>query len=517
MSNETHSENPNTQSTVGQEFASNISVADLAILSTAYTPPDTLPDTPIKTKRRVTFNLQDIQVQTIPAYDSASSSSSEISLDIIKPERISKKESYDALLQRKQFRRDHPNTSTITAATTTTATTTTAKPGYWYPLASGPILTHTPISSLERTESLINETIQRELYSHYPPPSPSISPDTNSALDEPTATVAFDQIPISANKNALIISPPSSLHEDPIWVDHPTLLLTPLPQEPRTSLFFIKILKAESLDFPIDSNDTESFCSIQYKKRSTTSPRQPLSHTMQFDHEMKIENVDPNELVAITIGVIKKEKSWFHRFRPSSDLERYMHEKDGSICQTIFSPGRFVVDDALDQKATLMLVNNWYGEGKSTFRQQRKKSIMREKAVGKIYIQCVYITAPISCSLPHTMDEALEGLNAKRFHETEWQSGYLFQIDARGRRRQYFTLIGGDLLAHMSPQDPVLYKIPLSKATKLTFDACLFQLDFDGESPIQFSCESLQEFNKWMAVLQVMVCKLPRLPAWIST
>lgn len=225
--------------------------------------------------------------------------------------------------------------------------------------------------------------------------------------------------------------------------------------------------------------------------------------------------MDPNELVAITIGVNKKEKSWFHRFRPPCDLERYMHEKDGSICQTIFSPGRFVVDSALDQKATLMLVNNWYQDGKSSFKQ-RKKQVMREKAVGKIYIQCVYITAPISCTLPNTMHEALEGLNAKRFHQTEWQSGYLYRIDEQGRRRLYFTLIGGDLFAHLSPEHPALQKISLSKATKLTFDACLFQLDFDGERPIQFACESVQEFNKWMAVLQVMVCKLPRLPAWIS-
>lgn len=140
------------------------------------------------------------------------------------------------------------------------------------------------------------------------------------------------------------------------------------------------------------------------------------------------ENVDPNELIAITIGVTKKEKSWFHRFRPPCDLERYMHEKDGSICQTIFSPGRFVVDGALDQKATLMLVNNWYHDGKSSF---KRKKVVREKAVGKIYIQCVYITAPVSCTLPETMTEALEGLNAKRFHQTEWLSGYLSQIDMR--------------------------------------------------------------------------------------
>lgn len=288
MSNEFLSGNPNTP--VGQEFASNISVADLAIRSTAYTPVDTLPDTP-KTKRRVTFNLQDIQVQIIPAYDSASSSSSEISLDI-KPERISKKESYDALMKRKQFRRDHP----------------TIKPGYWYPLASPrPILNSQPISSLERTELLINESIQRELNLNptlqYSPPSPSSSPDTDELPVEPTE---FDQIPISANNNVLIISPPSSLHEDPIWIDHSSLLLAPLPQE-RSNLFFIKILKAESLDFPIENSkihlysaclfllllnsfidDTDSFCSIQYKGASTTSTRQPLSHTMQIEHEMKM-------------------------------------------------------------------------------------------------------------------------------------------------------------------------------------------------------------------------------------
>lgn len=77
--------------------------------------------------------------------------------------------------------------------------------------------------------------------------------------------------------------------------------------------------------------------------------------------------------------------------------------------------------------------------------------------------------------------------------------------------------MGGHLLAHVSKDDIVLYKIPLSRATKLTFNSCLFQLDFEAEDPIQFSCESLQEFDKWIAVLQVMICKLPKLPEWVTS
>lgn len=310
MSNEFLSRN-RMSTKVGQEFASNISVAELAIRSTAYHPTssNTIPDTP-KAKRRVTFNLDDIQIQTIPAYDSASSSSSEVSLDI-KPERISKKESYDALLKRKQFRRDHPTT----------------KPGYWYPLASPrtPILMNQPITrSLELTELLINESIQREMNLnpnlHYTPPSPSPSPDTKPHNDtvlitdtddeEPITasfeeTNEFDQITISESTNVLIISPPSSLHDKPIWIDHPSLLLKSYQKQERKGLFFIKVLKAESLDFPIENgkcflisfstrflilgiDHTGAFCSIQYKGISSKSTRQILSHTMQIEHEMRM-------------------------------------------------------------------------------------------------------------------------------------------------------------------------------------------------------------------------------------
>jgi hypothetical protein len=158
--------------------------------------------------------------------------------------------------------------------------------------------------------------------------------------------------------------------------------------------------------------------------------------------------VDPDEQITISIRVDNNKSSntstnWLNRrliSRSNSDLDRYIHEKNGSICRTSFSPSRFIIDrlSPQDQSATLMLVNNWYKpihESSKKFisikkRQpepQQQSTVIREKAVGKIYIQCLYVTAQGNKSLSKTMDEAIEALNAKRFHQTIWQSGYLYQ------------------------------------------------------------------------------------------
>lgn len=166
------------------------------------------------------------------------------------------------------------------------------------------------------------------------------------------------------------------------------------------------------------------------------------------------QDVDPNEQIAITIHVAAAQNSkrlqhanssWYHRIKTPSDLQRYVHEKDGSICQTLFSPNRFVAEDALDQTASLMLVNNWYRTNQQaaitsspslllrrTSTLMKKKpsastpAIVREKAVGKIYVQCLYLKIKGNY-IPRDIDEAVEALNAKRFHNTDWQSGYLSQ------------------------------------------------------------------------------------------
>lgn len=167
--------------------------------------------------------------------------------------------------------------------------------------------------------------------------------------------------------------------------------------------------------------------------------------------------MDPDQQITISIHVDNKTSSttnWLNRRISSSnksDLDRYVSEKDGSICQTLFSPSRFIIEGSPDQTATLMLVNHWYKPSQGSTKrasilslkkrslQQQKSAtaaattMMREKAVGKIYIQCLYVTAHAGEArgggggLPKTMDEAIEALNAKRFHQTVWQSGYLGQ------------------------------------------------------------------------------------------
>ncbi|KAI8968175.1 hypothetical protein BDF20DRAFT_165201 [Mycotypha africana] len=193
------------------------------------------------------------------------------------------------------------------------------------------------------------------------------------------------------------------------------------------------------------------------------------------------QDIDPSEQITITLHVSmfssnnaqKRSGSWYHKIKPgsitasSSSLERYIHDKDGSLCQTLLLPQRFMETEGQDQLATLMLVNNWYRQQSnsngvapninggasnpaallkkksSTFLLHRKHSVefnhddaenksttttnSIEKAVGKLYIQCLYINT-YGNYIPSGMDEALEALNAKRFHETKWQEGYLSQL-----------------------------------------------------------------------------------------
>lgn len=171
------------------------------------------------------------------------------------------------------------------------------------------------------------------------------------------------------------------------------------------------------------------------------------------------QDADPKEQIAITIHVAatqnnrkmqQSSSSWYHRIKAPSDLQRYVHEKDGSICQTLFSLDRFMANDSLNQTASLMLVNNWYrtiqhaantlspsSSSSSLLRKtstlMKKKAIAatavaREKAVGKIYVQCLYLKVQDSNFIPRDLNEAVEILNAKRFHNTDWQSGRLLQL-----------------------------------------------------------------------------------------
>ncbi|KAI9248964.1 hypothetical protein EDC94DRAFT_332489 [Helicostylum pulchrum] len=564
-----------TEQSIGHDFASSIRVSDLAIRSTSFplssatmeaaasttTEKVNASYTTIKPKRRVTFNLDNTQIKTISSYESSISSASETSslqeeeedsistlcTKIQEPiiheqpssaERISKKESYDALQKRKQFRRDHHQQPAT-------------KPGYWYPLASPrtpgstrltptqytpPSPSPSPRSDMDESTSspsidlddepvtpstirhnsvLISDTEDEaeEEYDDEPTiiilsdktttdissnePNDTISSNEPTTVtissdeeDEPTTVLSSDEeiddfdssvyhqvlpisnceppnltfpfeqnlVPIITNKDVLIISPPPSPQlpqedsddsENPVWVDHASLLINrnSFQAQERRGVFFVKVLKAESLDFPIENDHTKTFCTINYKGKVVRSNHQTMSHTIDIENEMRIDDVDAEEQITVTIHVEKKETNWYNRIRSSSsDLERYIHDTDGSICQTSFSPNRFAIDGSGDQKATLMLVNNWYHETnpttssslllkRSPFKKKKPRHIA--KAVGKIYIQCLYITVANSCQyIPHNMNEALEALNTKRFHQTSWKSGYLFQRTEKSKNKK---------------------------------------------------------------------------------
>jgi hypothetical protein len=97
------------------------------------------------------------------------------------------------------------------------------------------------------------------------------------------------------------------------------------------------------------------------------------------------------------------------------------------------------METGLDQTASLMLVNNWYkaSSNNSTttttntsllrLRKTKKKNFAPEKAVGKMYIQCLHVKTRGNY-VPRTMEEAIEALNAYRFHQTDWQAGYMSQM-----------------------------------------------------------------------------------------
>ncbi|GAN10397.1 hypothetical protein MAM1_0351d09938 [Mucor ambiguus] len=440
------------------------------------------------------------------------------------------------------------------------------------------------------TNSVYNELAKRHNQTVIPFPE----------YEPPKLTFPFEQnlIPISANGDVVVLPPPQN-NNDPVCINCSSPVTAVNDPSQTRSIFFVKVLRAENLDFPIDNDNTSIYCSIRYKTRENRSYDQKMAHTMIIDHEMRIQDVDPNEQIAITIHVAATQNnkrlqhansSWYHRMKTPSDLQRYVHEKDGSICQTLFSPNRFVAEDALDQTASLMLVNNWYRTNQQatitsssslllrrTSTLIKKKSaistpaIVREKAVGKIYVQCLYLKIKDNY-IPRDIDEAVEALNAKRFHNTDWQSGYLSQLggNAKHLNRRFFKLTGGCLFAYLDGPDKSekdsqssLYKIPLWRATRLICDNLIvieraqhqsqttnpttlvsqlervimldddddqdeetdgkaenqeknnFQLVFDNGDKIYFGCESLEERNKWVSVIEIIICRLPPLPDWI--
>lgn len=123
-------------------------------------------------------------------------------------------------------------------------------------------------------------------------------------------------------------------------------------------------------------------------------------------------------------------------------------------------------------------------------------------------------------------------------------------------KRGYFTLRGGILCAFTEDSRLLKRQISLSHVIKLTCNTHIiaerpthysslktpttllnqleqvimtrdeddtslkeengFQLYLENGEIIHFGCESLEERNKWVSIMEVMMCKLPVLPEWIK-
>ena len=145
--------------------------------------------------------------------------------------------------------------------------------------------------------------------------------------------------------------------------------------------------------------------------------------------------------IAITLHATKKTigSHWYHKMKSGSDLNRYIHEKDSSLCQTLLPLSQFIPSD---KTVALLLTNNWYKPQteSSLFQLIKKKPVAKEKGVGKIILQCLTIDIRSDADyVPHDMDEAMEALNAKRFYQTQWQSGYMMVITQSGLNNKVRT------------------------------------------------------------------------------
>lgn len=267
--------------TVGNQYLSGITLADIAIQSTAFKQPSTPTRQKTKSKRHVTFNLDNIQVRSIPSLEDISSEEDDEPLVILpskKPypppppvERISKKETYDALQHRKQMRRCN-NKNDISK--------------YWYPLCSSPV-----------------------------PPNPSLP---KSTINEPKNEIVFCPMPL--NQARVHDDPPTLTPQNEIQQRRPinSVLISDSDSEDSDDDF----TSFRNLTPPLETDDSD----ISLK---TASPEPPsyLGLDEKFQLEEIFEKTPPLTLPFEEkfMSISSRTSSLLHRVIP--DYTKYKKRK----------------------------------------------------------------------------------------------------------------------------------------------------------------------------------------------
>lgn len=322
---------------IGNQYINGIIVADIAIQSTTLPVVDkqtTFTGPRNKSKRRVTFNLDNIQIKSIPSIEDIEDDEPLIIVSSRKscPERISKKEAYDALQQRKQIRRHNSNNKNKDDSIYK----------YWYPLRSSVPL---PLSSAPKSaiiepknnvifypSPIYSESHQRQMNSILVSESDSDSDDDTNTFKTPfrslTPPLISSQNTDTDDSDTSLKTPSPDpyrmqLHDiftndelPPLTLPFEekflsilsktnTLLNHKIPDYRKRRLFFIRVTKAEHLDLPIDHRkaklqyytlpfytnvilDTNVFCNIKYGNHENKSLSQPLTHTMHINQQYRM-------------------------------------------------------------------------------------------------------------------------------------------------------------------------------------------------------------------------------------
>ncbi|KAI8968174.1 hypothetical protein BDF20DRAFT_165220 [Mycotypha africana] len=117
-------------------------------------------------------------------------------------------------------------------------------------------------------------------------PALSINPqeDENSSSDD-GMDIGYCLRPSSGTSVNDSISTVDEVN-DPVWIDYTAETKLSSSSEAARKLFFVKVLKAENLDFPIENNESNIFCTVRYKDKEVKSIHQKMKHTVNINQEM---------------------------------------------------------------------------------------------------------------------------------------------------------------------------------------------------------------------------------------
>ncbi|KAF7728205.1 Bud site selection protein bud4 [Apophysomyces ossiformis] len=306
------------------------------------------------------------------------------------------------------------------------------------------------------------------------------------------------------------------------------------PERSRTGsgLLYLQIVAAENLDFPIDKG--------KQSQNSYTSHGQQLKRLITTR---------------------------------SNGITRYVNRSNGALAQS-----RVSLDNIMDQcrekscTASFALVNGWYRPSKHPLGAKAKREKYHdripEKAVGRLTVELFYlpnVDPKTDAGLPKDIYTCEQAMNARKFHQTRWQAGYMSQLGGDFWRRRYFQLQGGRLFSFTDTFHSPRIVIDLSKAVLLACDHSIiadttmernmaspvqkvtqddnhiaghvkslgrrpcvkedeicfsvkngFQIFFNNGEKIEFFCDSAEDRSRWLEVLTVMLGKVPPRPAWMD-